>query len=403
MPFYLRSGQSAGAESRRMIENKTERKAIMKKIRLGVVGLGHRGRLMFKLAAESFPDWVTPAAACDILPRNWFENRGQFDKSMKELFPGTVFYEDYDSMLKEAGLDAVLIETGADIHAQFCEKALKMNINVLSDIPVVATVEEADRLWKTAQKSKAMFCTGANANFTRYSLIMKHIADLGFLGNPYCMEAEYIHWSLPGSRSSVMLNENGNWRKLLSPIRYCTHSLGPLLALIHEDLIRVSCFGTGPHADSSEYGQYKKDDMQCAQFQTASGIVIRVMRNGRCRAQIGHHSYRIFGTEGYFERIAARGSKNPDVIRYNSFRYYPAFELTEQSGDIAPFEMWEKNKEGHGGCDGLMLEKFFSSLRDGTPPPVSLREGLRMTIPGIYAEMSAKRNGELVPIRYPWD
>ena len=374
----------------------------MKKFRLGVVGLGHRGRLMFKLAAEAFPEQVEPAAACDIIPSNWYEKKFLMDRPMKEIFPQTVFYEDYGTMLKEAGLDVIMVETGADIHADFCARGLQQNINVLSDIPVVATIDEADLLWKTAQKSKAVFCTGANANFARYSTIMKELYRHGFLGKPYCMEAEYIHWSVPGSEVAKALNENGDWRKLLSPIRYCTHSLGPLLALMEEDLTKVSCFGTGPQADLSEYGGFPKDDMQCAQFQTDSGVVIRVMRNGRCRAKIGYHSYRVFGTEGYFERISARG-KTPDMIRYNSTRYYPATELVEQSGSNVPFEVQANNLGGHGPSDLLMLDKFFQSLQNGTPPPVSLKDGLRMTLPGIYAEMSAKRGGELLRIKYPWD
>ncbi len=96
----------------------------MKKIRLGVVGLGHRGRLMFKLAAEGF-DSVVPAAACDILPHNWYEKQWLIDDALSNIFPETKFYESYDQMLEEANLDAVIVETGADIHAEFCAKALK--------------------------------------------------------------------------------------------------------------------------------------------------------------------------------------------------------------------------------------------------------------------------------------
>lgn len=44
------------------------------KIRVGVVGLGHRGRHMLKLAAEGF-DCVVPAAACDIIEKNWYERQ----------------------------------------------------------------------------------------------------------------------------------------------------------------------------------------------------------------------------------------------------------------------------------------------------------------------------------------
>ena len=43
----------------------------MDKIRVGLVGAGHRGRAMFSLAAKGF-DFVVPAAACDIIPSNWY-------------------------------------------------------------------------------------------------------------------------------------------------------------------------------------------------------------------------------------------------------------------------------------------------------------------------------------------
>ena len=118
---------------------------IMKKFRVGVVGLGHRGRLMFSLACNNF-ECAIPAAACDLLPRNWYETQWLMDEPMCETFPDTEFYNDYNKMLDEANLDVVIVETGADVHAEFCKKALEKNINVLTDIPVVATLQEAKTL-----------------------------------------------------------------------------------------------------------------------------------------------------------------------------------------------------------------------------------------------------------------
>ena len=47
---------------------------------------------------------------------------------------------------------------------------------------------------------------------------------------------------------------------------------------------------------------------------------------------------------------------------------------------------------------------MFKAMLRGDPEfPISLREGLRMTLPGIYAEESAKRGGEVLYMRYPWD
>lgn len=368
-------------------------------IRVGVVGLGHRGRQMLKVAIDGFP-FTVAAAACDILERNWYEQQWLSDQALSEKYPEAKFYTSYDQMLEEANLDVVIVETGADIHAEFCMKALEKNINVMTDIPVVANLKEAEDLWKAAQKSSAMISVGANANEQRFAVLLKDFYDNGLLGKPYCMEAEYIHWSLPGSESSIHLNENGDWRKLLIPIRYCTHSLGPLLTIVEEDLRKVSCFGTGMHATDGYKG--KKDDMMCAQFQTDSGVVIRVMRNGRCRASIGHHNYRVFGTEGYMEKIER--FDNP-VIRYNSTKEAD-ISLKEIRGEMVPpeYENNEKAKTlGHGGLDFALMDHFFKALRNGEPAPISLREGLAMTLPGIYAEESAKRGGEVLRMRYPWD
>ena len=126
----------------------------MKEIRVGVVGLGPRGRDMFSLAVDTF-DCAIPAAACDIKPSNWFEQRWRADAAFSEKYPDTPFFTDYDEMLEKANLDLVLVETGADIHAEFCCKALEKNINVMTDIPVVANLKEAEKLWKTAQRMQS--------------------------------------------------------------------------------------------------------------------------------------------------------------------------------------------------------------------------------------------------------
>ncbi len=366
----------------------------MEKIKVGVVGLGHRGRAMAELSAAF--ECVELTAVCDIKPSNWYEKQWGHAQALADVFSETVFYEDYDRMLDEASLDAIIVETGADIHAEFCIKALNKDINVLSDIPNVASLKEAEDLWKAAEKSKAMISTGANPNEQKFVVLLKDFYSNGLLGKPYCMEAEYIHWFLPDSKENLHLNENGDWRKRLVPIRYCTHSLGPLLTILDEELRKVSCFSTGRQTEDST-----NDDMMCAQFQTNSGVIVRLMRNGRCRAEIGLHNYRVFGTEGYMERI---DRFDKPVIRYNSTKELDK-SLKEISGEFMPPEYAndEKAKGHHGGIDYAMLDHFFDAVLNDKPAPISLKEGLSMTLPGIYAEESAKRGGQVIRMQYPWD
>lgn len=367
-----------------------------KKVRFAVVGLGHRGRYMARLAADKFP-FTEFVAACDIDPVLWSETQWHQTEPLKNIYPEVKFYTDYEKMLEENALDFVLVETGADVHAEFCIKALNKNINVFSDIPSVANLAEAKKLWDAECASTAKLMTGATTNEWGFIYAMVDLYNKGLLGEPYYMEAEYIH-AMNNPKSPILAHSP--WRKVLPPIKYCTHSLGPLLRIVKEDLRYVICLGTGVHIDK----EAKRDDMQSALFQTESGVTIRILRNGTCRAYIGHHSYRVFGTKGYFERIAERG-KTPEVVRFQSDEFYGAKELTELQVDMMANEYkGNSSAGGHGGADYGLFDHMFKAYLEGAEKfPISLRDGLCMTLPGIYAAKSAELKGAKLTIHYPWE
>lgn len=370
----------------------------MEKIRFAVVGLGHRGRYMAHLAADAF-ECTEFVAACDIDPLLWSEKQWLQDKALKESFPNVAFYTDYAEMLEKNELDLVLVETGADVHADFCIKALEKNINVFSDIPSVANLDEARRLWNAEQKSNARLMTGANPNEWGFINTLVDLYKKGLLGEPYYMEAEYIHASKAKPEVNPLL-VHSPWRRTLPPIRYCTHSLGPLLRIMKEVLRYAICVGTGVHINP----EAQKDDMQAALFQTESGVTIRLLRNGACRAFIGHHSYRVFGTKGYFERIDGRGDA-PQVVRFRSDELYGADRFVELPVGMMPNEYIDNSKAaGHGGADYALFDHLFQAMLNGDKEfPISLRDGLCMTLPGIYAAKSAQMGGQKLTIHYPWE
>ena len=375
-----------------------------KKIRLAVVGQGDRGRGMVRLAVENFP-CVDFVAACDLDPNQWEKPRGD-RKAMREDFPQTRFFTSFDQMLDETPIDILLVETGADVHAESCIKALKRDINVFSDIPSVASLEEAGALWQVKAASKGRFMTGANPNEWGFVNALYDFYRQGFLGEPYYMEAEYIHpmdeWEYG------LCTDHGLWRKRIPPIRYCTHSLGPLLRVLKEDLREVVCFGTGMHttAEFRNDPDYDRDDMQAALFRTDGGAVVRLLRSGsKIAARLGHHTYRVFGTYGYFERVDSRG-KTPPVTRFQSLKLYGMSEtMAEIPIDQMPHEFrHEKAVQLHGGADYALFAHMFAAFQRGDKDfPITLRDGLRMTLPGIYAARSAELGGPKLRLRYPWD
>lgn len=356
----------------------------MEKIHLGIVGLGKRGQSMFNLATQF--EVAEATALCD--------NRSEALASMQEKYPQSRCFTDFREMLKHGGIDVLLVETPADNHAAFCAAALKQNIHVFSDIPCINTLEEAEMLWAVAEQSSALFMVGANPNLWGFVEALADLHRQGLLGEPYYLEAEYIH-------DIRHLFEKTPWRKTYPPIQYCTHSLGPLLRIVKDDLRIVSCFTTGSQINR-EMGQ---NDLMTAQFQTKSGVVLRLTVSFINNAGCGLHSYRVFGTEGYFERLSERGRQSARTA-FKSNKFYGAGEMTELNIDMLRPEYACKATDatGHGGADYALLDQFFTALHNGAKTaPITLREGLRMSLPGLYAAESARRGGELVTIRYPWE
>ncbi|NLZ60833.1 MAG: Gfo/Idh/MocA family oxidoreductase, partial [Lentisphaerae bacterium] len=195
---------------------------MLDKIRLGVVGLGSRGRTMLDLALKV--EGIEAAALCDCNP--------DLLDSLKEKYLQAVFFADFKEMLSSAKIDALLVETPAASHAEFCAAGLRHDVHVLSDIPPVDSSSEAEMLWRCSKDSKAMFMCGANPNYWGFVEALADFKQKGLLGKPYYLEAEYIH-------DIRHLFEKTPWRKNYASIKYCTHSLGPLLRILDEDLRKV--------------------------------------------------------------------------------------------------------------------------------------------------------------------
>lgn len=362
----------------------------MKAIRLGVVGLGGRGRAMFALACENFPG-VVAAAVCDLNEALWAQEVAG-EPPFCQRFPDAVFYRDFDAMLREAKLDALLVETPAPVHAQFCAAGLEHGLHVMSDIPLVRSYEEAEMLWAAGRRSRAVFITGANPNEWGFVETLVDSHRRGLLGNVVYLEAEYLH----DVRSLWAATP---WRQTMMPITYCTHSLGPLLRVLDEDLRTVSCLDTGAKVVGGE----DQHDLMTAHFQTPGGTICRFTASFINAYKGGCHSYRVFGTKGCFERLSERG-EFPGRTLLNTSEIPGMSRPVNLPVGLERDDLPEAAGSGHGGADYALFKRFFAAIREGNPAAaIALREGLRMSLPGIFAAESARCGGEVLAIRYPWD
>jgi predicted dehydrogenase len=358
----------------------------MKKIfKIALAGCGHRGHHMLKLA-NNFDD-VKVVGLCE---NN--HNEGHLMSEVQTDFPDVECFKDFREMLDKTQPDIFLIETPATIHAELAIAALERNIHVMSDIPCVRSIEEADALWQAQQNSSAMYMTGANPNMWAFVRHLQTLVKKGLLGKPSYIECEYIH----DCRSWW---EKTPWRAKSVPIRYCTHSLGPMLSIIDDDLRYVSCFDTGSHINEVS-GQH---DWMSALFRTEDNVTMRFLMSAINEYPGGHHHYRVMGTKGSWERTA--DYNNGEKCYFYSKELHEEKKLYPTSSEmLRPEHAENPNASGHGGADYALWEIFLEALRKGeTSAPIDLKEGLRMTLPGIYAAKSAKLGGQLLTIEYPWD
>lgn len=348
-----------------------------------------RGSGMFRMAVDGF-EHVRPTAVCDLNP--------VVLEKAREEFPGIQTFTGFDEMLAKATLDALFIGTPATHHAEFAVKALNRNVNVMSEIPCVASVEEGNALWEAANRSRAIYMTGANTTQWGFVEAAMDLKRKGLLGDPIYVEAGYIH-------DHQHKFDSVTWWENYEPIRYCTHSLGPVLRIVDEDLEWVSCFDTGSHINNKS-GQH---DVMAALFRTRSNVVVRLVVSVINYYLGCMHHYRFLTTKGCFERTQPYETFRKDPSERQRTLFY--------SKDLYGFNNWielpvderrveyagnPKAMEGHGGADYILFEMFFRAIRQGSPSPIGVREGLRMTLPGIYAAESARRGGELMRIEYPW-
>lgn len=348
---------------------------------IGVIGYGIRSNVL--IGALGAFDNASLAAVADPSPAA--RERAGNDHPSIELF------DDYGAMLDSGRVDAVLVESPPSTHAECSIEALNRGIHVLSDVPAVHTIDEAQALWDAAQSSSAVYSFGATTNFWAYVDSCLDMKAKGLLGEPFYLEAEYV-------ADLGNLPEITPWRKHYEPIRYCTHSLGPLLKWIDDDLAEVSCFSTGSHIHDDP----EEDDAMVAIFKTKSGVVVKLLTCFVNAHPAPFHRYVCHGTKGYFEKTQPLLGGECQVLWSTKGVYgmdgLMSLPVTESRPELAG----APGVGEHGGADYLMIKDFLSAIAGEKEPTVNLREALRMSLPGIYALQSARAGGELTRITYPW-
>lgn len=148
------------------------------RLRIGVVGLGKMGLSHFALV-NAHP--LTDTVICDAT--------GFLVDGLKRYLPNRV-YRDFDAMVAEEPLDAVVIATPSKLHARMVEVALDKGLHVFCEKPFCLNPVDSLRLADKADDGGRINQVGYHYRYVGAFQEMKRILDSGALGTPTHVHAE---------------------------------------------------------------------------------------------------------------------------------------------------------------------------------------------------------------------
>jgi len=357
----------------------------MKTLKVGLVGLS-RGRSLVRAFAAHPQAQVT--ALCDLDTAKLADLGKAFE------LPASALFTAYDEFVS-APLDIVVIATPIAFHAEQTIKALESGKHVLCEQTAAYTIEDCERVVNTVKKTGLTYMMAENYCYFHYIREWQKIVRAGKLGKVFYAEGEYIHEIIHLLRDP----ETGRycWRHERPPIWYCAHTLGPILLLMEDRVVR----GCGLTSGFNKMPQYKDHpgflDIEVGLFRTEKGAIVKILRS-QVASRPHMVWYSLYGTKGHLEN-SRLDRKSQDGL------YYVEGEMDKKDGgEIMPCPIVDPNapeeakQGGHGTSEYYMIRDFFDAVENRTRPPIDVIKAMDFTIPGIVAHESAMKGGEWMDV-----
>ncbi len=144
-------------------------------IRVGVAGLGYWGPNL----ARNFDELAELAWLCDLSPEHL--------ATYSRRYPEAQATGDFDEMLSDEGLDAVVIATPVPTHYDLARRALEAGKHALVEKPPAVSASEMDELVALALDRDRVLMPGHLLLYHPAVQKLKHLIDSGELGDVLCL------------------------------------------------------------------------------------------------------------------------------------------------------------------------------------------------------------------------
>ena len=368
-----------------------------KTIRLAVVGGGFGASFHW----HEHPNCVVTAVT-DLYP----ERRARLQKQYR----CDAVYDSLETLIKEAkDVDAVAVFSGATDHAKHVKMCMERGWHVVSAVPVCTSLEEAAMLKALKEKTGLRYMLAESSWYRQECIFARNLYREGGFGELFYTEGEYYHDRGDLKRMEQMLAEKSglphnpdgtrSWRFGYPPMLYPTHSVGFLVGVTGERVVKVSCLGwRGTRPELREH-TFMTDNVyknpfwsQASLMLTDRGHMARMNEFRRCTAHGERAQW--FGDAATFYMAISGVHGNVINVRGKSAEAVAVPQYWKS--DMLPEPM--RHASGHGGSAVFISAEFVNALLEDREPEIDIYESLAMNVPGIVAHQSALKDGEQLPV-----
>ncbi|MBQ8584683.1 MAG: Gfo/Idh/MocA family oxidoreductase [Butyricicoccus sp.] len=337
----------------------------MKKIKVGIAGLGRLGKVHAANLAYKIPN-AELTAACSIV-----ESELEYAKQNLGV---TDVYTDFREMLAKADIDAVAIVTTSGEHCWQIEAALDAGKHVFTDKPLGVDVAQCKIAEAAVERHPELtFMLGFMRRYDKSYAYAKQQIEAGAIGTPYMVKATGID---PESAVEGAIRFSGTSGGIF--LDMAIHDIDLMRWFLGVEATEVYALGTTvKHPEFRENGD---DETAAAMYKFENGA-IGIIHVGRTAPHGYHVETEIVGTEGTI-RISGVPAKNLAQV------YNVHGACTEC---VASFP--ERFEEAY----LLEMQEFINCVCEGKQPGVNVYDGTKSTAIG-YATTEAWKTGKVIKL-----
>jgi predicted dehydrogenase len=305
------------------------------KLKIGVLGAGHLGKIHLRLLQES--------QAYELV--GFYDSQPQVAAKISREF-GYRSFSEINSLF--AQVDVVDIVTPTLSHFELAKKALGSNLHVFLEKPITATVKEAHELVSLAKAKGLLGMVGQVERFNP-----AFMAANSHIQKPMFIEAHRLAEFNPrGTDVSVVLD-------------LMIHDIDAILSVVNSKVINVQASGVSIISETPDIANARLQfENGCVANLTASRISMKTMRKSRFFQRDAYVSVDFF--EKKVEVVRMKNA--PDSL--DDFAM-----ILENAEGVKKQIFFDNPKVDEGNAILMELENFANAIRMNKEPAVSLKSG----------------------------